>query len=652
MYVGSTDTAGKTHCVYEIFDNAVDEALAGHCTDIGLTLHDDGSVEVVDNGRGIPTGIEKKSGLTGVELVFTKLHAGGKFGGSGYGVSGGLHGVGASVVNALSSRLDVDVDRDGKRHRLSFKHGIAGHFDKAGAFTPGATLAVVGPAQGGRTGTAVRYWPDHEVFLPGAIVDQEAVNARVRQTAFLVPGLRIVLTDETGPEPVTETFCYAGGLVEYVDYRASDRPLTETLSVVGTGSFTERVPVTTDTGQELADVVRDVEVALGMRWGIGYEADVRPFVNIVHTPKGGTHVAGFERALVKVVNEQLKAKRVAKAKDDPVTKDDIMEGLTAVIAVRLAEPQYKGQTKEELGTADVAGIVAKVTAAALTAYFTGAKTKAEAAKLLVKIYQASRTRLSVRDMKETRRRKTALESASMPAKLVDCRSEDIETAELFIVEGDSALGTFKKGRDSQFQAALPIRGKILNTLRATEKQMLANTECAAIIQVLGAGSGRSFNIENIRYGKLIALADADVDGAHIRCLLLTFCWRYLRPMLDAGRVYSAVPPLYRVEVTSPKKEFIYCYSDEERAEQLARLDKAGAKYKPAIQRYKGLGEMDDIQLRETTLDPAHRRLRRMSMADFETDQATFELCMGENVADRKDFIVTEGGLLDEHLIDA
>jgi len=651
MYIGSTDTAGKTHCVYEIFDNSVDEALAGHCTTIKVTLHADGSVEVVDNGRGIPVDIEPKSGLTGVELVFTKLHAGGKFGGGGYAVSGGLHGVGASVVNALSTRLDVAVTRGGKVHTLSFRQGDPGHYDKDGTFTPGRSLKVTKADAGAENGTAVRYWPDHEIFLPTAVIDVAAVEARLRQTAFLVPGLRIEFVDLTGDEPRQETFHYEGGLADFVEHRAKDRPLTGVLHFTGEGSFTERVPVTRDGTQVMDDVKRTVTIDIAARWGVGYDTDVASFVNIVQTPKGGTHVGGFERALVRTINEQLKAQKVARAKDEPVIKEDILEGLTAVVTVRLAEPQFKGQTKEELGNGEVTALVAKVVATQLKEYLTAKATKGEGRRMLEKVQAAARTRLAARETKEAKRRKTALESASMPAKLVDCRSDDVELAELYIVEGDSALGTFKKGRDSEFQAALPIRGKILNTMRATERQMLANAECAAIIQVLGAGSGRSFDITQLRYGKLIALADADVDGAHIRCLLLTLCWRYLRPMLEAGMVYSAVPPLYRIEVSSPKKEFIYCYDDAERDKQLAKLAKKGAKVR-AIQRFKGLGEMDEEQLRETTLSPENRRLRRMTVKDAEAAAAAFELCMGDQVPPRRDFIVEEGGLLDEHLIDA
>ena len=660
MYIGSTDSRGLIHCLWEIIDNSVDEAIGGHAKEITVTLFGDGSFGVTDDGRGIPVDIEPKSGLSGVELVYTKLHAGGKFGGGGYAVSGGLHGVGASVVNALSTRLDVEVDRGGVTHALSFHHGEAGAFDAKGKFTPGSTLRKVGKVGKDVTGTRVRYWPDMDIFLDGATVDLDLTYARARQTAFLVPGLAITVIDERKADAVTtERFCFEGGVRDFVDYRAGtrqERPLSDTLVLNGTGKFTERVPVLNDGKTVLTDVERDVEVDIALRWGVGYDTDVISFVNIISTPKGGTHLAGFERAMVKVLNEQLKGQRVQKATDDAVIKDDVLEGLTAVVTVRLAEPQFEGQTKEVLGTRDVAGIVANVAAEQLEKYFTDRRTKPEARRVLEKVAQAAKTRQAARELKETKRRKTALESASMPSKLVDCRSEDMERAELFIVEGDSALGTFKQGRDSDFQAALPIRGKILNTLRATEKQMLGNAECAAIIQVMGAGSGRSFDMSGLRYGKLIFLTDADVDGAHIRCLLLTLVYKYMRPLLEAGRVYSAVPPLHRIELAGVRNEdekYIYTYSDDELKDQLVKLEKAGKKVKDdGIQRYKGLGEMDADQLSETTLAPDKRVLRRCTIDEGQAASDMFDICMGPDVAIRKDFIFTFGGDLDAELIDA
>ena len=660
MYIGSTDSRGLIHCLWEIIDNSVDEAIAGHARNIFVTLHQDGSFGVRDDGRGIPVDIEPKSGLTGVELVFTKLHAGGKFGGGGYAVSGGLHGVGASVVNALSTRLDVEVDKDSTTYALSFAHGEPGSFDAKGKFSTGTKLRKAGKVAKGVTGTRVRYWPDMDIFLDGATVDLDLAYARARQTAFLVPGLSIIVRDERDPAQVTEeTFCFQGGVRDFVDYRAgtrNERPISDTLVLAGTGKFTERVPVLSEGKRALADVERTVEVDIALRWGVGYDTDVVSFVNIISTPKGGTHLAGFEKSIVKVVNEQLKAQRVLKATDENVIKDDVLEGATAVVTVRLAEPQFEGQTKEVLGTRDVAGIVAGVVAEQLDKYFTERSTKPEGRRVLEKVAAAAKTRLAARELKETKRRKTALETASMPTKLVDCRSEDMDRAELFIVEGDSALGTFKQGRDSDFQAALPIRGKILNVLRANEKAMLSNVECAAIIQVMGAGSGRSFDISGLRYGKLIFLTDADVDGSHIRCLLLTLVYKYMRPLLEAGHVYAAVPPLHRIELAGVRNDadkYIYTYSDEELRAQLLKLEKAGRKVKDdGIQRYKGLGEMDADQLAETTLSPEHRVLRRCTIEDAEDAAEIFELCMGADVAARKEYISLHGAELDPELIDA
>jgi DNA gyrase subunit B len=651
MYIGDNGTRGLTHLVYEILDNSVDEALTGHCSTIHLTLHADGSVSVHDDGRGIPVDVEPTSGVPGAILVMTELHAGGKFGGGGYEVAGGLHGVGASVVNALSSRLDLQVDRDGHTHAVSFRAGEPGHFD-GDVFTPSTTVRVVGDVPAGRTGTRTRFWPDPDLFLPDARIDVAAVTARARQTAFLVPGLRICFRDETGEQVHEETFCFDGGIADLVAFRATDVPLAQMapLRLAGSGTFVERVPVMVDGKQVIGDVERTCHVDVALRWGVGFDPDVTSFVNIVHTPAGGTHVAGFERALVKTLSAAVRDLKVAKAKDPALVKDDVLEGLTAVVVVKLAEPQFVGQTKDELGTPAVAGIVASVVAEQLGAWVASPKSKQQVRAVLEKAQQAARTRMAAREIREVRRRKTALENASMPSKLADCRSEDVEETELFIVEGDSALGTFKMGRDARFQAALPIRGKILNTHGAGQARMLANEECAAIIQVLGAGFGKSFTRENLRYGKLIALCDADVDGAHIRSLLMTFVYRYLRPLLEDGRFYSAVPPLHRIAVVG-SKDYVYTYSDAELHAQTARLEAAGKKIKE-VQRYKGLGEMDADQLAETTLDPAHRHLRRITMDDAAAAAAAFDLCMGPDVGPRREFIMAEGGLLDADLVDA
>jgi DNA gyrase subunit B len=648
MYIGSTDSRGLQHCLWEIVDNAVDEALAGHCKNIGIILHHDGSVQVSDDGRGIPTDIEPKTQLSGVEVVFTKLHAGGKFGGGSYAVSGGLHGVGASVVNALSTRLDVTVERAGSIHVLSFEKGEPGHFDTNGKFTPGP-IRKLSETGKGASGTNVRYWPDRTIFLAEASVDLDLIYQRARQTAFLVPGLSITVTDARTNETTVETFFFEGGMRDFVDYLAKDSRVGETILITGSGEFTESIPVLVEGTLITSDVNRSCSVEIGLRWGVGYEPDLRSFVNIISTPKGGTHVLGFERALTRAVNDALKSQKILKASEAAVLKEDCLEGLTAVVLVRLAEPQFEGQTKEILGTAAVTAIVNTVVSEQLAAFFLDSRRKAHSRPVLEKIANAARARIAARAQRDTVRRKNALESSALPAKLSDCRSNDFESTELFIIEGDSAGGTVKAARDSEFQALLPIRGKILNTMRASEKQMLENNECAAIITAMGAGSGKSFDPTSIRYGKLIVLADADVDGAHIRCLLLTLAHRYMRPLLEAGRVYSAVPPLYRVSVSA--NEHVYCYSDEERDEAVAKFEKANRKIRE-IQRYKGLGEMDADQLAETTLDRSRRKLRRMTVEDGEEATATFEMLMGNDVAARKEFIVVNGGLLPADRIDA
>lgn len=649
MYIGSTDARGLQHCLWEIVDNAVDEALAGFCSHIEITLHADGSAEVKDDGRGIPVAVDPKTKLTGVELVFTKLHAGGKFGGGGYSVSGGLHGVGASVVNALSTRVDVVVSRDAKLHRLCFDHGVAGQFDDTGKFKK-TSIEVVGKSSKSETGTVVRFWPDRKIFLASATFDLDATLTRARQTAFLVPSLTLVVRDERSDEPSEETFHFEGGMKDLVEFVSTDAKVSDTLLITGAGTFIESVPVLKGDVLVTEDVERSCEVEVALRWGTGYETDLRSFVNIISTPKGGSHVVGFERALVKTVVDAAKSTKAVKASEEAPVKEDVLEGLTAVVLVRLAEPQFEGQTKEVLGTSAVTGIVSQVVSDGLARWLSSSKTRSESRAVLDKVANAARARRAARLQRETVRRKNALESSSLPAKLSDCRSDDMERAELFIIEGDSAGGTVKAARDAEFQALMPIRGKILNTMRASEKQMLDNNECAAIIAAIGAGSGKSFDVSSIRYGKLIVLADADVDGAHIRCLILTLAYRYMRPLLEAGRVYAAVPPLYRIEVTG-SKDYIYCYSDDERDRGVSRVESAGKKVKE-IQRYKGLGEMDADQLAETTLDVAHRKLRRMTMADAEAAAAMFETLMGQDVSGRRDFIVANSGLIDRDRIDA
>ena len=701
MYIGSTDQRGLMHCVWEIIDNGVDEALEGYGDRIDVVVHDDGSIEVRDTGRGVPVDVEPASGLTGVELVYTKLHAGGKFGGGSYGAAGGLHGVGASVVNALSARMDVEVDRGGRTHAMSFRRGVPGVFaDPPGGPDPGSPfteyteaseLRVIGRVRRGVTGTRVRYWADPQIFPRPDEYDAAALRSRLRQTSFLVPGLTLTLVDERAAEPGAaggaddgasgvgraaaggasgdaaggvETFLAKGGTRDFVDFLASDGSVTDTFRLTGRGAYTETVQQFDRASGHLrpVEVERTCAVDVALRWGIGYDTTERSFVNIIATPMGGTHLTGFEQAVTRVLRRQIESNARAlkvTSRDGRIEKDDILAGMTAVVAVRVPEPQFEGQTKEVLGTAPVRQIVAKVVETELTALLTSTKRdlKAQSRALQEKIVGEMRARVSARMHKEITRRKTALETSTLPAKLADCRSDDVAASELFIVEGDSALGTAKNARNSEFQALLPIRGKILNVQKASQADMLRNAECSAIIQVVGAGSGRTFDIESARYGKVILMTDADVDGAHIRTLLLTLFFRYMRPMIEAGRVFAAVPPLHRIEVSGSgrrKKEVIYTYSDDELVRTLRRLEKQGRGFKEP-QRYKGLGEMDAHQLAETTMEPEHRTLRRITLGDeAELTEAenVFELLMGSAVEPRRDFIIAGAADVDRERIDA
>ena len=659
MYIGSTDTRGLMHCLWEIIDNAVDEALGGHGKEIFVTLRADGGISVRDQGRGIPVDIEPRTGLSGVEVVFTKLHAGGKFGAGSYNATGGLHGVGSSVVNALSSRLDVEVDRNSATWAMSFRRGVPGTFDGPGPtanFTPGGALRKIGRVPKGTTGTRVTYWPDRQIFLHDAQLSLRDLQDRARQTSFLVPGLALHVIDARSDEVVEETYLHQGGISEFCEFLAPDQPITDVIRLRGMDRFTETVPMLDDEGHmEPADVERDLDIDITVRWGDGYETRTQSFVNIIATPKGGTHIVGFERGLTRAFANALQNTRLLKNGDE-VIKEDVLEGMTAVVTVRLAEPQFEGQTKEVLGTPAVSRLVAKAVESELSKFLgsTKAATRAQARTVLEKVVGASRARAAARQHREAQRRKNALESSSLPAKLVDCRSNDVDRSELFIVEGDSALGTAKLARNSEFQALLPIRGKILNVQKASIGDMLKNAECASIIQVVGAGSGRSFDIDAARYGKIIFMADADSDGAHIRCLLATLFFRYMRPLVAAGRVFTAVPPLHRFELTNPRKgqeKYIYTYSDAEYQRKAAELTKKGLNFKEP-QRYKGLGEMDADQLAETTMNPRHRTLRRMTVDDGLIAETTFEMLMGNDVGPRKEFIIDGAYALDAATIDA
>ena len=549
---------------------------------------------------------------------------------------------------------------------MSFHRGEPGEFagpTPDSAFTPfekSSTLRVVGRAPKGVTGTRIRYWADRQIFTRDASFSLEDLQQRARQTAFLVPGLSITITDERDPEaPLTTEYRFDGGISEFAEFLAPDAAVTDTWRLQGTGTFTETVPVLQASGAMVpTELERTCEVDVAVRWGTGYETTMRSFVNIIATPKGGTHQQGFEAGLMKVIRTQVEQNaRRLKVGNDKLDKDDILAGLTVVLTVRLPEPQFEGQTKEVLGTPAVRQIVSTVVARELAARFSSSKRddKAQTSLLLDKVVAEMKARISARAHKETQRRKNALESSSLPAKLVDCRSNDVADSELFIVEGDSALGTAKLARNSEYQALLPIRGKILNVQKASISDMLSNAECASIIQVIGAGSGRSFDISTARYGKVILMSDADVDGAHIRTLLLTLFFRYMRPLIEEGRVFAAVPPLHRVVVKHPgskPNETLYTYSEAELHALLNRLTKAGRTWQEPIQRYKGLGEMDAEQLATTTMDRAGRTLRRVRVQDAEAAASVFELLMGNDVAPRREFLIESSDRLARERIDA
>ncbi|WP_240617142.1 DNA gyrase/topoisomerase IV subunit B [Nocardioides speluncae] len=662
MYIGSTDTRGLMHCMWEIIDNGVDEALAGVAKRVEVILHPDDSVEVHDNGRGIPTDKEPKTGLPGVEVVATKLHAGGKFGGGSYVATGGLHGVGLSVVNALSARMDIDVDRAPSAQGLSFQRGVPGVFDAEGpgrAFSAKSGLTRKGKRVAkGKTGTRIRFWPDRQIFTKDATFVYDELVTRARQTSYIVPGLELVIRDLRGEEPVEESFRHDGGIAEFAEFLSEGEPVTDVLRLQGMETFTETVPLLDDKGHMTPqDVERELHVDVALRWDTGYDTELRSFVNVIATPKGGTHVGGFETAVTSTFNEVMKSAKVLKVADDNVIKDDVLEGMTGIVTVRLAEPQFEGQTKEILGTPAARNVVRRVVSTELKKFLTSSKRaeKAQAKQVMEKVLGASKTRIAARQHKETQRRKNALESSALPAKLADCRSTDNDRSELFIVEGDSALGTAKLARNSEFQALLPIRGKILNVQKASVGDMLKNAECAAIIQVVGAGSGRTFDLDACRYGRIIFMADADSDGSHIRCLLATLFFKYMPELITSGRVYSAVPPLHRIELVQPKKgmdKYVYTYSDDELQRKLAELKKKNIRWKDPVQRYKGLGEMDADQLAETTMDPRHRTLRRITVDDADAATQVFELLMGTDVAPRKEFIVQGAYEVDVESLDA
>jgi DNA gyrase subunit B len=646
MYIGSTDSRGLQHCLWEIVDNSVDEAISGYCNNIIIFIREDGSVEVGDNGRGIPVEYDKKSKLSGIEIVFTKLHAGGKFGSESYKNSGGLHGVGASVVNALSQRVSVEVLRDGINYKLEFINGEAGNY-KDGKFIKSHILEQEEVSKAG-SGTKIRYWYDTNIFSKDSKVDFKATLERAKQTSYLVPGLEITVRDEKSGE--NYTFRSEGGISDLIRDKSDQNLLSDVIYITGEGYYNETIPVLEKEKLISKEIKRKMEVEISFTWLNDYLHEISSYVNIISTPKGGTHLSGLNKSLVKIFNESARDLKYLKNSDENLTIDDIYEGLRLALLVRISEPQFEGQTKEILGTTAASTIVHEVVYDGLKKIISDKARKKDQEIILTKITNAMKARVSAKLQRETVRRKTALEnSSSLPTKLSDCRTRDLERSELILIEGDSAGGTVKASRDSDFQALMPLRGKILNVMKSSEKQMLDNAECASIISAMGAGSGDTFRISNIRYGKLIFMTDADVDGSHIRCLLLTLCYRYLKPMLEEGRIYAAMPPLYRIEI-SGKKDYIYCYSDLERDREVEKLNFNNDKIKN-IQRYKGLGEMDADQLHETTMDITKRKLRKITIDDSEKASIAFEMLMGNEVSGRKEFITLNGGLLDKSKID-
>lgn len=656
MYIGSTDSRGVNHLFTEIVDNSTDEGIAGFATRVVVTLHADGSVQVDDDGRGIPTGVHQKSGLSGVELVLTRLHAGGKFGGSGYKASGGLHGVGASAVNALSHRFDVTVKQQGKVHEISFAQGVAGVFDAPGPkakFTkqPGLVLARK-MKRGEASGTSIRYWHDARYFENGAALDKEAVRAKLRNTAFLVPGVTYVLRDATQGAIEEETFHFPDGLSDMVEFLApdSEKSVTGTLLVRGTGTYHENAA--DENGVMRSKVERQADVEIAFRWGTGYDRIVESFTNTIRNAHGGTHRKGFERAALKSLQEAIsKTRGLLKPKEDPPQLDDVLEGMTAVIHVRIPEPQFTSQTKDELSTAGITKVVQGIVERYVKSWTEDRRTKAEAKIVLQKIVDAARVRLTQKQQKDAARRKTALEGAAMPPKLVDCRTTGVARSELFLVEGDSALGSARMARVSEYQALLPLRGKILNVQKASLADTLRNAEIASIVQVLGAGSGRTFDLAQMRYGRVILMADADVDGSHIRTLLITLFAKYMRPVIEDGRLYAAMPPLHKVVTKGRNAQTTFTFTQREMETTVAALEKAGKQVVTPVPRFKGLGEMDADELWETTMNPATRSVRRITMDDAQAAEDALELLMGEKVEPRRNWLVESSSRVDRDAID-
>ena len=605
MYIGSTDARGLHHLVYEIVDNSIDEALAGFCTQILVILHKDLSVSVKDNGRGFPVGIHPKIGRPAVEVCLTMLHAGGKFGGDGYKVSGGLHGVGASVVNALSSKLMVLVHQDGKIHQQEYARGKVLY-----------DLKVIGTTE--QTGTTIQFWPDVKseenpdgVFETGDF-QFDVLTTRMREMAFLNKGVRIILRDERPEAPVEKNYHYEGGIREFVKYLNRNKEVL----------FPEPIYIEGVKGTITAEVA--------LQYNDSYTENIYTFANNIHTPEGGTHLMGFNAALTRIINDYGRKYKVLKDADANLKGEDIRESLTAIISVKLIDPQFEGQTKSKLGSSEVRGVVDSLVSEQLSTYLE--ENPSIARTIMDRCLGAARAREAARKARDLTRRKTVLESASLPGKLADCSERDPSKCEIFLVEGDSAGGSAKTGRDRHFQAILPLRGKILNVEKTRLDKALSNAEIKAMITAFGCGIGDDFNPEKLRYHRIVCMTDADVDGSHIRILMLTFFYRYMRPLIEQGYVYIAMPPLYKV--TKQKQEH-YVYNDAELEQLLTRI---GRDPKPEIQRYKGLGEMSSEQLWTTTMNPETRTMMRVTAEDAMAADEVFTLLMGDKVEPRREFI--------------
>ncbi len=599
MYIGSTGPRGLHHLVYEIVDNSIDEALAGYCTHIEVEILPGDVITVRDNGRGIPVGINEQQGLPAVTVVLTVLHAGGKFGGSGYKVSGGLHGVGSSVVNALSEWFEVEVSQEGHIHHQRFARGKIE-----------TDLKIIGDTD--ETGTFIKFKPDPKIFQETTVYDYETLQRHLRESAFLNAGINITLTDRRDPDNIVEdVFCYEGGIGSFVSYITESRGLTPV----------HDLPIHFSTVKD----EKSAEIAL--MYNDGYNETILSYANNVHTVDGGTHETGFKNALTRVFNEYGKKYNILKEADKKLSGEDCREGLVAVISVKLTDAQFEGQTKSKLGNTEMTKLVANTVYNKLTDFF---EENPQVAKMIFsKALDASRAREAARKAREAARRKSPLESNSLPGKLADCTERDPAKTELFIVEGDSAGGSAKEGRDRTIQAILPLWGKMLNVEKSRLDKVIGNDKLMPVVTALGAGIDEDFNLEKLRNHKIVIMADADVDGQHIRTLLLTFFFRYMRPLIDNGYVYIAQPPLYRL---SKGQKHVYCYSDEERDRKMAEMPGA------AIQRYKGLGEMDSIQLWETTMDPEHRTMLRVTLEDAVQADETFSILMGDKVEPRREFI--------------